>query len=62
MQFLKQGMPQQVAQQINDALANLDRELDTMEQELGGAPKTAEVRQSFVRHFCDVFERQIPVA
>ena len=39
-----------------------DRGVTSMERELGEAPKAHEVRQSFVRHFCDVFEREIPVA
>ena len=39
-----------------------DRGVTSLERELGGAPEAVEVRRSFVRHFGDVFERQIPVA
>lgn len=39
-----------------------DRDVTSMERELGRAPDAAEVRRSFVRHFGDVFERRIPVA
>jgi lipoyl(octanoyl) transferase len=38
-----------------------DRDVTSMEQELGAAPDPDQVRSSFVRHFADVFERDIPV-
>lgn len=38
-----------------------DRDVTSLERELGAAPDLEEVADSFVRHFCDVFERDIPV-
>lgn len=38
-----------------------DRQVTSLERELGTAPEIEEVADSFIRHFCDVFERTIPV-
>jgi len=38
-----------------------DRDVTSLARELGQAPPLAEVGEIFIRHFCDVFERQVPV-
>lgn len=38
-----------------------DRDVTSLERELDTAPEMDHVADSFVRHFCDVFERKIPV-
>jgi len=39
-----------------------DRDVTSLARELGQAPPLEEVTRTFVRHFCDVFERDVLVA